>query len=94
MVDTLLHLGSQADVARLAADVFAALEPGGTFIATFRDFTVETKELERFIPFKRFGNPEELAAAAVFLASPAASYITGILLPVDAGLRVLEAGPR
>jgi 3-oxoacyl-[acyl-carrier protein] reductase len=51
-------------------------------------------ELERFIPFKRFGNPDELAAAAVFLASPAASYITGILLPVDAGLRVLEAGPR
>lgn len=52
------------------------------------------EELERFIPFKRFGNPEELAAAVVFLASPAASYITGILLPVDAGLRVLEAGPR
>ncbi len=51
-------------------------------------------ELERFIPFKRYGEPEELAAAAVFLASPAASYITGILLPVDAGLRVLEAGPR
>lgn len=52
------------------------------------------EELEHYIPFKRFGNPEELAAAAVFLASPAASYITGILLPVDAGLRVLEAGPR
>lgn len=52
------------------------------------------EELERFIPFKRFGDPDELAAAAVFLASPAASYITGILLPVDAGLRVLEAGPR
>jgi 2-polyprenyl-3-methyl-5-hydroxy-6-metoxy-1,4-benzoquinol methylase len=52
MVDTLLHLESQAAVTRLAADVFAALEPGGTFIATFRDFTVETKELERFIPVR------------------------------------------
>jgi len=52
MVDTLLHLESQAAVTQLAADVFAALEPGGTFIATFRDFTVETKELERFIPVR------------------------------------------
>ena len=52
MVDTLLHLDSQDAVARLAGDVFAALEPGGTFIATFRDFTVESKELERFIPVR------------------------------------------
>jgi SAM-dependent methyltransferase len=52
MVDTLLHLESQDAVTRLVADVFAALEPGGTFIATFRDFTVETKELERFIPVR------------------------------------------
>ena len=52
MVDTLLHLETQDEVMQLAADVFAALEPGGTFIATFRDFTVETKELERFIPVR------------------------------------------
>jgi SAM-dependent methyltransferase len=52
MVDTLLHLDAQDAVTRLAADVFAALELGGTFIATFRDFTVETKELERFIPVR------------------------------------------
>jgi 2-polyprenyl-3-methyl-5-hydroxy-6-metoxy-1,4-benzoquinol methylase len=52
MVDTLLHLQAQDAVVRLADDVYAALEPGGTFIATFRDFTVETKELERFIPVR------------------------------------------
>ena len=52
MVDTLLHLDAPEAVTRLVADVFAALEPGGTFIATFRDFTVETKELERFIPVR------------------------------------------
>lgn len=38
------------------------------------------------IPMKRFGKAEEVAAAAAFLASPAASFITGINLPVDGGL--------
>ena len=49
MVDTLLHLPSQEVVARLFDDVFAALEPDGTFIATFRDFSVAAEELDRFI---------------------------------------------
>jgi NAD(P)-dependent dehydrogenase (short-subunit alcohol dehydrogenase family) len=40
--------------------------------------------LER-VPAGRVGEPEELVAAALFLASDAASYITGVLLPVDGG---------
>jgi len=38
------------------------------------------------IPLERFGTVEELARVAVFLSSPAASYITGVALPVDGGV--------
>jgi len=36
-------------------------------------------------PFKRWGRPEDLAGAAVFLCSPASDFITGTALPVDGG---------
>jgi 3-oxoacyl-[acyl-carrier protein] reductase len=43
---------------------------------------------EQVIALRRAAKPEEVAAAAVFLASPLASYITGVTLPVDGGWRM------
>ncbi|MCS6819904.1 MAG: SDR family oxidoreductase [Chitinophagales bacterium] len=43
------------------------------------------QKLKGEIPMRRFGRPEEIAAAVAFLCTPAASYITGINLPVDGG---------
>jgi 3-oxoacyl-[acyl-carrier protein] reductase len=42
-------------------------------------------EMVHEIPMHRFALPQEIAAAAAFLASPAAAYITGINVPVDGG---------
>ncbi len=37
------------------------------------------------IPFNRFGKPQDIGNAALFLASEASAYITGVFLPVDGG---------
>lgn len=41
---------------------------------------------EAAIPLKRYGHPSEIAAIVAFLASPAASYLTGAIIPVDGGM--------
>lgn len=46
----------------------------------------ERKAAEARIPMRRFGRPEEIAAAIRFLACPEASYITGSVLKIDGGI--------
>jgi 3-oxoacyl-[acyl-carrier protein] reductase len=54
-----------------------------------RNYTPEYRawQSEHEIPMGRYGEPEDLAVLAVFLASPRAGYITGTVSPVDGGLR-------
>jgi len=74
------ELGSRSVTANVIA-------PG--FIQT--DMTAELTETRKAeilgtVPLKRYGSVEEVAGAAVYLASPAAAYVSGVVLPVDGGL--------
>jgi NAD(P)-dependent dehydrogenase (short-subunit alcohol dehydrogenase family) len=64
------------------------IAPGRTVTAINREVFADPAEyaagLVR-IPLKRYGDPADMANAAVFLASPAASYITGQTLIIDGG---------
>jgi 3-oxoacyl-[acyl-carrier protein] reductase len=43
------------------------------------------RRLEETIPLRRYGDPAEFGRVAAFLLSPAASYLTGVFVPVDGG---------
>ena len=83
-----------------AKSLVAALGPGEITVNVLAPGSTRTRRLESLagadteaglaamaeqIPLGRVGRPEEFAAAATFLASEAASFITGVTLPVDGG---------
>ncbi|MGO2632874.1 MAG: SDR family NAD(P)-dependent oxidoreductase [Galactobacter sp.] len=74
-----------------------AIAPGFTATVQTRerleDPEFRTKLLDR-IGLQREGTPEDVARAALFLASADASYITGVVLPVDGGTSAANGAPR
>jgi len=47
---------------------------------------VRKKEFEDRIPSKKWGDPQDIVGTAMFLATKASDYVTGILIPVDGGV--------
>jgi 3-oxoacyl-[acyl-carrier protein] reductase len=70
-----------------------ALAPG--FIETDMSAAVRNKAgdmIKKFIPMKRYGQPDDIANMAVFLAGPQSSYITGQVITIDGGLSLGAVG--
>ncbi len=97
-IDTVAYHASKGGVVNFTRAVAAELAkynitcnaicPG--YFAT--ELTIDTLDTEEFtnymkatVPLGRYGNEGELNAAAIFLASDEASYVTGVILPVDGG---------
>ena len=61
----------------------------GYFYTELTTAVLDTKEFQEFanqhVPMKRYGKEGELNAGAIFLASDEASYVTGVILPIDGG---------
>jgi NAD(P)-dependent dehydrogenase (short-subunit alcohol dehydrogenase family) len=99
-METYAYSASKAAVHQLTRHLAKFLAPTitvnaiapGPFESRMMHATIQAvgDDIVRAAPLKRIGRDSDMAGAAIFLASPAASYITGAVLPVDGGLATLS----
>ena len=68
-----------------------AIAPGYVLTDMTKDVMADEKNVAavtKMISLRRYAMPVEMATVAAFLASPAAAYITGVLIPVDGGMTI------
>jgi len=80
--------------ARLIADriVVSCIAPGAFASEMNRDARDHGEAVARRIPSRRIGADEDMAAAAIYLASRAGDYVVGATIPVDGGVALAETG--
>ncbi len=99
VMETFAYSASKAAVHQLTRHLAKAMAPlvtvnaiaPGPFQSKMMRSTLESfgDAIAEAAPMKRIGRSADMAGAAIFLASPAASYITGAILPVDGGIATL-----
>lgn len=91
-----VHMLTRHLASKLAADHITvnAIAPG-PFESKMMAFALDDPQtrsaIEASIPLGRIGHPDDMAAAAIYLASRAGAYLTGVIIPVDGGITGLRS---
>jgi NAD(P)-dependent dehydrogenase (short-subunit alcohol dehydrogenase family) len=96
VLETYSYSSSKAAVHQLTRHLARKLAPRitvnavapGPFESKMMAATLEAfgEQIAASAPMRRIGRPHDMAGTAIFLASPAASYVTGAIIPVDGGI--------
>jgi len=96
VLETYSYSASKAAVHQLTRNLAKHLAPSitvnaiapGPFESKMMAATLEAfgTQIAAKAPLKRIGRPDDMAGAAIFLASRAGAYLTGVLIPVDGGM--------
>ncbi len=100
-VDNFAYGPSKAAVHHMTRVLAIALAPRhitvnaiapGPFESKMTEWMLENfqSQIEASAPMRRIGRPEDMAGVALYLASPASTYVTGVVIPVDGGISTAQ----